>query len=189
MPRKRAIPDHDVLDAALSIVRAQGPGALTFAALADRVELAPATIVQRFGTKAGLLRAALTRAWDLLDEATSVAIDQAPLSPAGVIEILVALSGQYSEGDDFADQLLILREDLRDPVLRERGRLWLERLSEAIEGRLDDTLQGRTERLGLLVFAEWQGALIIWSFRRKGSLRDEVRMRLEELLHLLDIRS
>lgn len=187
MPRKRTIADQDVLDAALAIVRANGPAALTFAALALRIDLAPATIVQRFGTKAGLLRAALSRAWDMLDEATTAAIDRAPRSPAGVIEMLVELSGQYYEGDDFADQLLILREDLRDPVLRVRGRVWMDRLYEAIESRLDGSPTSRTRGAGRLVFAQWQGALIVWSFRRRGSLRDEVRSALEELFVRLDI--
>ena len=68
MPRKRTISDQDLLDAALVVVRAVGPEALTFAAAASASGLAASTLVQRFGTKAGLLRAALLRAWDLLDD-------------------------------------------------------------------------------------------------------------------------
>ena len=50
------------------MVRDAGPEALTFAAAAAESGLAASTLVQRFGSKAGLLRAALLRAWDLLDE-------------------------------------------------------------------------------------------------------------------------
>jgi AcrR family transcriptional regulator len=120
MPRKRTISDQDLLDAALVVVRAAGPEALTFAAAASASGLAASTLVQRFGTKAGLLRGALLRAWDLLDEQTAAAAAAAGPGPGGVVDMLVGLSGSY-DAHDFADQLRVLREDLRDPVLRERG--------------------------------------------------------------------
>ena len=162
MPRKRTISDQDLLDAALVVVRASGPDALTFAALGARAGLAGSTIVQRFGTKAGLLRAALSRAWDLLDADTAAADRDVPASPAGVIELLVRLSGQY-DPDDYADQLLILREDLRDPVLRARGEAWVATLIEAIERRLERTPGGGTG-LGRLFVTHWQGTLTVWGF-------------------------
>jgi AcrR family transcriptional regulator len=180
MPRKRTISDQDLLDAALDIVRASGPDALTFAALAPRAGLAASTIVQRFGTKASLLRAALSRAWDLLDEETATAADTAPLEPHGVVELLVQLSGQY-DPDDYADQLLLLREDLRDPVLRARGRTWLATLTAAVERRLGPA-PGSASGLGMLFVAHWQGTLTVWSFTRDGPLIGAVRTALEDLL-------
>ena len=120
MPRKRTISDEALLDAALVLVRADGPDSLTFAALAASSGLAAPTIVQRFGTKRALLRAALSSAWDKLDADTAAADEGAPMGTAGVVELLVALSGQY-DPEDYADQLLILREDRRDPTLRARG--------------------------------------------------------------------
>ena len=181
MPRKRTISDDDLADAALALVRQSGPGALSFAALAPRVGLAASTIVQRFGTKAALLRAALSRAWDHLDADTARAAAEAPLDPQGVVELLVRLSGQYDPDDEFADQLLILREDLRDPVLRARGRAWLATLVDAIERRLGDA-PGGADGLGALVVAQWQGTLTVWSFQRDGSLPAAVRAALEEFV-------
>jgi len=52
-----------------------------------------------------------------------------------VIELLVRLTGQY-DAHDYADQLRLLREDLRDPVLRARGQSWLATLTQAVEDRL-----------------------------------------------------
>jgi AcrR family transcriptional regulator len=178
MPRNRTISDQDVLDRALLVVRASGPDALTFGALAPRVGLAPSTIVQRFGTKAALLRAALSRAWDRLDDETAAAVEHAPPGPAGVIEMLVELSGQY-DPDDFADQLLVLREDLRDPVLRARGKAWLATLTAAIERRL----AGAPDPAGLgeLVVTQWQGTLTVWGFTRRTPLISAVRRALEDL--------
>ena len=183
MPRKRTIPDEVLLDAALAIVHGTGPAALSFATLAAQVGLAPSTIVQRFGTKADLLRAALSRAWDHLDVATAAAIDGASPDRAGVVDLLVALSGEYDD-EDYADQLVVLREDLRDPVLRARGAAWIATLAAAVEQRLADA-PGGAAGLGELVVAHWQGTLIVWGFTRPGPLDQAMRQFLDGLLDRL----
>jgi AcrR family transcriptional regulator len=180
MPRKRTIPDEDLLDAALGLVREVGPDAVSFGTLASRVDLAPSTLVQRFGSKAALLQAALLRAWAQLEAATDDAIAAAPDGPAGVVELLVSLTGQY-DVHDFADQLRVLREDLRDPVLRARGEAWFATLSEAVGVRLIGA-RGGSDDLGRLVVATWQGTLTVWSFDRGAPVVDVVRDTLEELL-------
>ncbi len=185
MPRKRTVPDQALLDEALLVVRESGPDALTFAALAPRVGLAASTIVQRFGTKAALLQAALGRAWDRLDEATAAADDRASVEPGGVVELLVGLTGEY-DPQDYADQLLILREDLRDPVLRARGRAWLAALTHAVERRLGE-VPGDVAGMGELIVAQWQGTLTVWSFMRNGPLISVVRAGLEDLLARLHV--
>ena len=178
MPRKRTIPDQDLLDAALVVVRAAGPEALTFAAAAGASGLAASTLVQRFGTKAGLLRAALLRAWDLLDEQTAAAAAAAGPGAEGVVDMLVRLSGCY-DAHDFADQLRVLREDLRDPVLRERGQRWLALLGQEVERRLGPAAP---DGIGELVVAHWQGTLTVWGFTRSTPLSEAVRTALTALL-------
>jgi AcrR family transcriptional regulator len=165
MPRKRSIADEVILDAALRIAESRGPAALTFQALSAEVGLAPATLVQRFGTKAGLLQAALLRAWDMLDEATAAADASAGDGPDGVVALALTLSGEYDPSED-ADQILLLREDLRDPVLRARGQAWIATLAAAVERRLPDPAPG----VGRLVVSLWQGSLTVWQFERDGDL-------------------
>lgn len=174
MPRNRSIADDVVLDHALAVVRDVGPEGLSFSAVAARAGLAASTIVQRFGSKRGLLRAALLRAWDRLDDDTGVAIASSGRGAKGVIDLLVQLSGQY-EANDYADQLRILREDLRDPVLTERGRAWLATLAHAIEVRVPGVS-------GMLVLAQWQGTLTLWSFTREAPIDVMVRRNLRALL-------
>jgi AcrR family transcriptional regulator len=180
MPRKRTIPDEALLDAALGLLREVGPDAVSFGSLASRVDLAPSTLVQRFGSKAALLQAALLRAWAQLEVATDEAIAAAPDGTGGVVELLVSLTGQY-DAHDFADQLRVLREDLRDPVLRERGEAWFAAVSEAVGARLAGA-RGGDDDLGRLVVATWQGTLTVWSFTRDAPVVDVVRHTLEELL-------
>lgn len=186
MPRTKTIPDVVLLEAALGIVHRTGPAALSFATLADTVGLASSTIVQRFGSKAALLRAALLHAWDRLDADTAAAAASASPDPAGVVDMLVALSGSY-EAHDFADQLMVLREDLRDPVLRARGEAWIASLCEHIERHLADTPADAdgadgAEGLGELIVTHWQGTLTVWGFTRPGPLPDAVRRSLDTLL-------
>jgi len=185
VPRPKTIPDEVLLDAALEIVRRSGPAALSFGPLAADVGLAPSTVVQRFGSKADLLQATLLRAWDRLDAATAAAMEATSHDAPGVVDLLVALSGQYQE-DDFADQLMVLREDLRDPVLRARGAAWIDTLADAIEERLRGA-PGGPDGLGQLIVAEWQGTLTVWGFTRPGPLPPLVRRSLQELLRRLRV--
>jgi len=99
MARRRSIADADLLDAALALMATEGPEAVTFAAVSAATGLAPATLVQRFGSKPALVKAALTRAWDLLDARTEDIADETEATPAGALALLVALSGDYAEGD------------------------------------------------------------------------------------------
>ena len=81
--------------------------------------------MQRFGSKAGLKRSALMLAWDRLDQRTAALAGRAPRTPRGAIEILVRLSTDYEGIEAYAEGLLLLREDLRDPALRARGAAWI----------------------------------------------------------------
>lgn len=180
MPRTKTIPDEVLLSAGLDIVHRDGPAALTFSTLAAVVDLSSSTIVQRFGSKAELLRVTLLHAWDQLDVRTATAAAAASPDAPGVVDLLVALSGEY-EVDDYADQLMVLREDLRDPVLRSRGEAWIATLASSIEERLTDA-PGGPEGLGELVVAHWQGTLTVWSFTRPGPLPTFVRHCLDDLL-------
>lgn len=165
MPRPRTLSDETVLDAALGVLRERGPAGVTFAAVAAASGLAAATLVQRFGSKPSLLRAALLRAWDRLDARTAELDATAPRTVAGAVELLVGLSADYAAGGDaFADGLLVLREDLRDPALRERGRLWGDALVVALGRRLGSPGEGPRPDLGRLMASQWQGAVLWWGF-------------------------
>ncbi|WP_343711875.1 helix-turn-helix domain-containing protein [Inquilinus sp.] len=179
MPRPRTIPDEALLDGALAVMRRAGPQGITFAAVAAETGLSAATLVQRFGGKAALMQAALLRAWDLLDARTAEADAAAPPGPAGAVALLVALSGDYDAAADYAEGLLVLREDMRDPALRARGAAWGETLAAALGRRLADAAGPRPD-LGRLMAAQWQGAVLWWGFERGRPLRDAVTAGLEE---------
>ncbi len=176
MPRPKTQSDEVVLEAAHRLIHERGPEALTFESLARACGLSPATLVQRFKSKAGLKQSALMYAWDRLDEKTASLAASVSKTPDGAVELLVGLSRNYGDIETYAEGLLVLREDLRDPALRARGAAW----KAALSGALDDCFAKVAHAppgIGLLIASQWQGSLLWWSFdparRRGGSCRRE----------------
>lgn len=61
MARPRLVSDDVILDATRQVLAESGPVKLTLAAVGSRVGLAPPTLMQRFGSKRGLLLASAAR--------------------------------------------------------------------------------------------------------------------------------
>lgn len=181
MPRPKTLPDEDVLEAALQLMQRQGPEALTFASLAAACGLSAATLVQRFGSKAKLKQSALLQAWDGLDQLTDRLAATTPASPEGAIQMLVALSQGYGGIEAYAEGLLLLREDLRDPALRARGAAWERVLTRALDQRLAAHPDAPPEA-GPLMAAQWQGALLWWSFDPAQPVEHYVEERLRRFV-------
>ncbi|GAA4109686.1 TetR/AcrR family transcriptional regulator [Aminobacter aganoensis] len=172
MPRPKTLSDHDVLVAASRLLHDNGPDALTFESLGRACGLSPATLVQRFKSKARLKQATLLHAWDGLDARTAALAASTPRTPEGAIELLVGLS-DYGGIETYAEGLLVLREDLRDPVLRARGATWKVALSAALDERFTDVATA-PRGIGLLMASQWQGSLLWWGFDPQGKVQDFV---------------
>jgi AcrR family transcriptional regulator len=181
MPRPKTQTDADVLEAAHRLLHAEGPDALTFARLAHYCGLAPATLVQRFKSKDGLKQAALLFAWDKLDARTAELARQVPKTPAGAIKLLSALSQGYGGIEAYARGLLVLREDLSDPVLRARGAAWRRALSKALD-RCFAGIAGAPKDMGLLAASHWQGSLLWWGFEPTEDIQRYVEVSLKRFI-------
>jgi AcrR family transcriptional regulator len=184
MPRPKTLPDDRVLDAAHRLMHEHGPDALTFARLAKACGLSASTLVQRFKSKPGLVQSALLHAWDRLDAKTARLAVDVRKTPEGAIELLVGLSSEYGDIETYAEGLLVLREDLRDPVLRARGAAWKEFLSRA----LDDCFAGVPHGppgIGMLIASQWQGSLLWWGFDPQGPVEDFVEDSLKRFVAAL----
>jgi AcrR family transcriptional regulator len=173
MPRPKTRPDADVLDAALELVHTRGPDALTFATLSAACGLSASTLVQRFGSKPALMRATLLHAWDRLDRKTARLASEMPRTPEGAIALLAGLSRDYGGIEAYAEGLLVLREDLRDPQLRARGAAWKRALTAALDACFA-AVPSAPAGIGLLMATQWQGSLLWWSFEPEGRVEDHV---------------
>jgi len=181
MSRGKTISDDDLLDSLMKAVVEHGPSNLSFAKASAAVGLAGATLVQRFGSRDGMIEAVLLKAWDQLDEETAAADAEASLDPAGSIAILLRLTNTDAADSDFTDGLLMLREDIRNPVLRARGAQWGGRLASALGRRLSDD-RNQADRLGWQMASLWQGALVWGAFRQDAEPDVKVKAMLEAWL-------
>lgn len=178
MARHKTIPDEAVLDTILELLRETGPAGLTFARAAKASGLSPATLVQRYGDREALLEAALLRAWDRLDAETEAADREALPTPEGAVAFLMRLMPAESAEEAATDGLLLLREDIRNPLLRSRGAAWGHRIAEALGRRLSaDAAEGK--RLGWQMASVWQGAHTWWAFTRERPAEEAIRGALE----------
>ncbi|MEJ5020437.1 TetR/AcrR family transcriptional regulator [Ochrobactrum vermis] len=181
MARTKSVPDEAVLDRLLAVVVEAGPTGLTFARAAKAAGLSAATLVQRYGSSQSMLEAVLLRAWDQLDAATRTADENAALTPQGAVDLLMALTPSGTAEYNATDGLLLLREDIRNPVLRARGAAWGLYLADALGRRLSDDA-GKAERLGWQMASVWQGANIWWAFTRSEPSEIATRRALLEWL-------
>lgn len=179
MSRGKTISDEQLHDRLLEAVLEHGPAELSFGKASSAAGLAPATLVQRFGSRVGMVEAVMLHAWDRLDAETAAADAQAPADPAGAIALLLDLTRPEAAERDFTDGLLLLREDIRNPRLRARGAAWGARLAGAVGRRLSQD-PDRAGRLGWQMVGLWQGTLVWWAFRRDAEPRAKVRATLED---------
>ncbi|MGW3660044.1 TetR/AcrR family transcriptional regulator [Streptomyces sp. NPDC005151] len=117
--RPRGIDDVVILQAAVEVMGRSGPSKLTLAQVAKEVGLVPGTLVQRFGSKRGLLLAlAEHTAKDTHGLHDRVRAEHG--SPLAALEALVVeVWGAVAAPEAFAHHLAFLCEDLEDPQFRD----------------------------------------------------------------------
>ncbi|MFN4185389.1 MAG: TetR/AcrR family transcriptional regulator [Hyphomonas sp.] len=174
MARHKILSDEQVLQRLLGELLAVGPAGFTFAKAAKASGLSAATLVQRYGDRASLIEAILLHAWDTLDSQTETADAEAADTPEGAIGLLLRLMPDGDAERNATDGLLLLREDLQNPILRARGSAWGNRLATALGRRLTgDTANALS--LGWEMASLWQGAYIWWAFNRGETAEAAIR--------------
>ncbi|MFC7624352.1 TetR/AcrR family transcriptional regulator [Microlunatus sp. GCM10028923] len=188
MPRPRTVSDEDLLDAVLALAHRIGPGRVTFAAVAAEVGLSAATLVQRFGSKRGMLLAADRRGVDLwvgsLDRADSgSALER-------VEEGLVGAIAGIDSPEEMANSIALLQLDLTDPDFHAETLRGARAVRAGVERELAAAIDAGELRSGTdpaalatLIETVYHGALIGWAIHRDGTpadwLRGQVRAALD----------
>ena len=173
MARRKTISDEDVLSAAIRAMYAGGPADFTLAGVAAAAGIAPATLIQRFGDKHGLIVAAVAHDNDLF--AAALAKLPKGRGAKAVIDVFRVLMAGNDEdvadvsGEGFGEGLLWLHQDMRDPDLNRLCRERFALLRAAIVARLPP-LALPPQQAAQLIEAMWNGALIQWGIERKGRL-------------------
>ena len=163
MPRTRSVPDATVFTAIQRLLDEGGDKAVSFGSVGKLTGLAPPTLVQRYGSRDSMVRAARHAAWDALELRTGEAI--AGTSDKGPQGLLKAIGPINTEG---------LAADLRDPDLATRATVWRKGVETALALRLGSGQKAKES--AALLFAAWQGQAL-WSgagepgFRLKDAVK------------------
>ena len=185
-PRPRTTPDESVLAAAERALARAGPGRLTLADVAAEAGLAPATLLQRFGSKRGLLLA-LQAGWiDRVAQGFAIATRQESPSDA-LLAALVRLAGEATP-DSLANRLAFLHGELGDAEFQALARDEALRMREGIYRLLEAAVAaGELETedadgLAQTVQTSYAGALASWTVFRIGELDAWLRGEIEAVL-------
>jgi len=183
MSRTKKISDEAVLDGALRVMYRAGPEAFTLAAVATETGLAPATLLQRFGDKQGLIDRAIGR--DNGEFARLISEAPEATGRDAVLDLFWLLTPDIDDPRVLADQLLWLREDFRNAELGALAQARFNLLRAAIARRLPP-LSISPAAAARLLEAQWQGALNQWSFFHEGRLIDYVARCLNDWFDLVE---
>src|SRR5580704_17657111 len=130
-PRPRTASDDEILEGVVRAVALVGPARLALTDVARETGLAPATLLQRFGSKRGMLLAALERMGAEGERRTG---DLRSLSGSRVGAV-VAAAMDLTRPDDtpatLANRLAFLHGELDDPEVH---RIALERSRRGVAG-------------------------------------------------------
>ena len=189
MARPRTVDDQAVLAAAADVVNRVGPAKLTLQRVADEVGLSAPTLVQRFGSKRGLLLAMGDQAAAGWPETFQSARSRTGSPLEALVEALVSLTGHVSTPDAMANNLAFLQIDLSDPEFHQRTVASMSQMRGLIEELLDEAVDAGdlpadtdTPALADSVMNAYNGALITWAIFREGTLEERLRRELRRVL-------
>jgi AcrR family transcriptional regulator len=188
-PRPRTVSDADILAAAARMVGRLGPLRMTLADVATEVGLAPATLVQRFGSKRGLLLALARGGMGDGDEEKPSAPPRRPGSPLAAIHAMGAgMAAMARTPEEMSNHLAFLQIDLTDPEFHALALRHGQATREELHALLDQAVAAGelvpcdTARLARTVQTALNGSMLMWAIFREGPAPAWVRDDLEAVL-------
>jgi AcrR family transcriptional regulator len=176
--RPRTVADDAVLDGVARLIGRVGPARLTLAHVAQEVGLSPATLLQRFGSKRGLLLALARRP-------PALASPPASTRTEALIAGLVELTSRVRTPAALANNLAFLQLDLSDAEFHAEAVRHFAAMRREISVALDEAVDaGELVSGGMAetLLTTYNGALTTWAVVREGPLEDYLRRRLEAVL-------
>jgi AcrR family transcriptional regulator len=187
-PRPRETSDAEILAATACVMRRRSPAQLTLADVAKEAGVVPATLIQRFGSKRGLLLATVKTAPGSVPQqfAATRTKHRSPLR--ALVEIYVECSGFASTPESIANGLAYLQIDLTDSEFRAITLAQFRAIRDETRKLLDEAVAAReivkcdTAALARLIQQVNGGSMLDWAVFRETSLPAWLRRDLEALL-------
>ena len=174
--------------ATMRVMERRSPVDLTLADVAKEAGVVPATLIQRFGTKRGLLLAACRTAPGGIPEQFGAARAKYGSPLKTLIELYAEGSGFASTPEAVANGLAYLQIDLVDPEFHAITLAQFTAIRDETKKLLDDAVAAgelepcNTVELAQLIQQVNDGAMLGWAVYRKGSLAAWLRRSLKGLL-------
>ena len=187
-PRPRTASDADLLAATARAVSRVGPARLTLADVAKEAAVAPATLLQRFGSKRGLLLALVREASGSAAREMDALRAAHPSPLAAVRAFAECMAGMAPTPEELGNHLAFLVMDLTDPEFHRHTLEQSRAYAAELKGLLDDAVIAKelapcdTGALARLVGEVTHGALVTWAIYREGTAQEWVRREMEMLL-------
>lgn len=179
MPRPRTVDDGAIFGAVVEVITRDGPAKLTLGRIAKVAGLAAPTLIQRFGSKQGLLRAmtkaSLGGASHYVDQLR--AAHSSPLAIAR--EFVLCFAGMAQTPQVLLNHTLAyLQLDVTDPVLRryavessrEHDETLAVLLKEAVAAK-ELSPRCNPKELAPTLLRLASGSLLAWAVHRSGNAR------------------
>jgi len=188
-PRPRKVSDSQLFAATHSVMSSVGPRELTLAVIAKEAGVTAAVLVQRFGSKRGLLLALSAKYSDGAGEFIQALAKQHASPLAALRAYADCMAGMAASPAALARSLAYLQIDLTDPDFRRHlvkqaraTRAGLRRLVEAAleAGELDRS--ARPGQLARTIETVLSGSMITWGFYREGNAARWMRADLDAVL-------
>ena len=186
--RPRTLSDADILAAAARVLVRVGPARLTLAVVAGEVGLVAGTLIQRFGSRRGLLLAYAEYAVGTIAPRFRAARAEHPSPLAALFAALGRVTESMATPESLANSLSMLQLDLTDPDFNRHARRYLEVAQAEIRVLLDaavaadELLPCDTARLARAVHTAYNGSLVFWAIHQDGPLGDWLRHDVEHVL-------
>jgi AcrR family transcriptional regulator len=178
MPRPRTATDVDILQGAIRAISRVGPARLTLTEVGREVGLSPATLLQRFGSKRGLLLALAQYAATSIDDCFLEARRSAS-SPLGALMVAATEMAKHVESPEaLANHLAFLQIDLSDPAFHTLALSGAEQTLAGYEALLREAIATGelapcdVGALARAIQAMTGGSMINWAIHRDGRLID-----------------
>jgi AcrR family transcriptional regulator len=187
--RPRGVEDSVILRATADVIGRVGPVGLTLAVVAREVGLVPGTLVQRFGSKRGLLLALAEHSAKDADALHARLRAEHESALAALTALVVQPMAAMATPETFANHLAFLCIDLTDPEFRKHALAIHQAQARAVEALLTEALTAGELRAGTdvaalagSVQAITSGEGLIWALDRQGTLAQRLRRQLDNLL-------
>lgn len=187
--RPRTVSDEDLLNATITVMARLGPVKMTLAAVAKEAGVTAATLVQRFGSKRGLMLKIAGDAAEFGDACFTMVRAAHPESPlAALIAAVTGMAQMARTPEELANSLAFLQIDISDPDFYEHTLAMSKKTVAGYRALLKEAIAAGeltphdTLRMARAINAIAGGSLISWAVFREGSAAKWLKRDLDTLI-------